>query len=660
MAMDGAGGAGMFRWLPDSGPDRPIPHTGLVDGIFRDTQSIERNPPFTLQYLLAQEQKLAERNAGGIYRLGRCTQMVVVSDHGLLKELLTLPYPSSTVVKTTDFNMSSQQWNARVLAESSQLPPCQFLNGLHHRVMKEELQSALKLSTEAEQDKNLEAAMTAIHEVFQSDLAGKPLKDVIFTVSLGILKKLYVENGASNLDDVTAELCDKFSSSATLLRKRYNRCPLRSSEVDTIRKLVDSTELRGHIGGKLGDSKDADSMVQAAHALVVHVLQPMRALLVNLVARWAAISDSERADMTKEVSYTFSQDAFCPVSLDGLTSVEAFVCEVLRMHPPRELFYWRTKCALGLSLAPNDRYKISADTELVGNIYTAQRKESVFAVGDMKAEDFNHQRFLQRPDLKEQLLWSHGLSSHSPQLDTHQCPAKDLVLSISKLFVSLMTGYEVTLSELPNWTSESWQPGCLPMQEGLSITTWSAREPIDAEATASLKSSIALQACQSSAARTELSAVTVREAATALFRSLNKLRTAADLPSDVQGTAVHGVHEHALATALEQRQDTMQRTLQIMERLQGKLAQAQDGIAELKEQTVPQLSRDTVELSGDVCHAEETITAAAEPTGDDSEPLEAVKEIAASQAEVEPEIHTDDSTIATAAKEISDESTATE
>eukprot|EP00117_Sycon_ciliatum_P029196 scpid43939/ scgid23315/ len=209
-------------------------------------------------------------------------------------------------------------------------------------------------------------------------------------------------------------------------------------------------------------------ITQLAYILTHHVVIPLRSVLTNIVARFYLDSAMQRqvAKDVKDVAEA-STDGWLTVAdiLNNHTTSArvAVVDEVLRVHPPQQLIFFR---ALETFYLPSSDgyYKVTKGDRLIGNLHSAQRDNATFGIPSSKhathrprCDEFDITRFMDNsahvPLFKRLLVFGGNYASVTKGRDTdHYCPAADFVRSTAKLFASQLSQCSFSLKTKPYWS----------------------------------------------------------------------------------------------------------------------------------------------------------------------------------------------------------------
>lgn len=160
----------------------------------------------------------------------------------------------------------------------------------------------------------------------------------------------------------------------------------------------------------------------------------LQLLLPSVIKRIGAAGWSLQRELAAEVRGAVeSEGALNMRALAGMELVHSTVYEVLRMDPPVPFQYGRAKQDLMVE-SHDCAYKVRKG-ELLGCYQKiAMRDPRVFVVPD----SFQPKRFMgeEGKALLHSLTWSNGPETQDPSLANKQCPGKDFVNLVARLFVA--------------------------------------------------------------------------------------------------------------------------------------------------------------------------------------------------------------------------------
>ncbi|XP_057823094.2 allene oxide synthase, chloroplastic-like [Cryptomeria japonica] len=156
------------------------------------------------------------------------------------------------------------------------------------------------------------------------------------------------------------------------------------------------------------------------------------ALLPSIIKYVGAAGAGLHKDLAMEVR-TAVQANGGHVSLSAVESMElvkSTIYEVLRMEPPVVLQYGRAKRDFVLE-SHDAAFEIKKGELLGGFQPIATRDPKVFENPD----EFVATRFIENKKVIKYVLWSNGFETDDPTVHNKQCPGKNLVVLVARLFV---------------------------------------------------------------------------------------------------------------------------------------------------------------------------------------------------------------------------------
>jgi hydroperoxide dehydratase len=146
--------------------------------------------------------------------------------------------------------------------------------------------------------------------------------------------------------------------------------------------------------------------------------------------------------------------------LEKMHLTKSVVYEALRLNPPVEYQYGRARADLIIE-SHDAAYRVKKGEMLFGYQPIATRDEKVFANG----EQFVAERFVgEGENLLQYVYWSNGRETDEPAVTNKQCPGKDFVVLVGRLFVvELFLRFETFTGEIgelplePKITFKSFQ-----------------------------------------------------------------------------------------------------------------------------------------------------------------------------------------------------------
>ena len=137
-------------------------------------------------------------------------------------------------------------------------------------------------------------------------------------------------------------------------------------------------------------------------------------------------------------------------TLAGLKTIESFVLEVLRLHPPAHKIFGIAKRQFIIS-SQFKNFTIPKGSLLCGDIYHSHRDARYFN----NPYKFDCKRFKQTPELKDHLLSFGGIFSNE-DLAPHNCLGQHLAMAILKIFVAHLCFFDMEATAMPVWTGKKY------------------------------------------------------------------------------------------------------------------------------------------------------------------------------------------------------------
>lgn len=125
--------------------------------------------------------------------------------------------------------------------------------------------------------------------------------------------------------------------------------------------------------------------------------------------------------------------------------VDAFLNEVLRLHPPVSFIFGRATKDRSLASRSGD-FAIQRGDLLMGVMPFVQRDPRLFP----EPERFDLARYDQ-PEATHRLIWPRGPADIAATTGDRMCPGKDPALAIARIFCTRIARYSWMLDEPPRW-----------------------------------------------------------------------------------------------------------------------------------------------------------------------------------------------------------------
>jgi cytochrome P450 len=131
-------------------------------------------------------------------------------------------------------------------------------------------------------------------------------------------------------------------------------------------------------------------------------------------------------------------------------SVENFVLEVVRLHPPVNFFYAEAKEAMTVESA-GKAYRVRGGDLLMGVSWFAHRDPEIYP----DPEAFRPDRFEDQACVRY-LMWSNGPGDGTPAATNKMCPGHDTALWMTRRLALGLRDHVWTLAEPPSWSRASY------------------------------------------------------------------------------------------------------------------------------------------------------------------------------------------------------------
>lgn len=152
-------------------------------------------------------------------------------------------------------------------------------------------------------------------------------------------------------------------------------------------------------------------------------------------------------------------------------AVDAFIMEVLRLHPPVSFIFGRAEADTTIT-SSSGIFRIAQGELVMGVIPAAHSDEAMFP----RAAEFDPRRFGQ-PAQRAHLIWPRGVHDSTVQPNDRTCPGKDAALAIARGFcTSLLTKAEWTIDAPITW-NRRWFNLNVAAPEGTLPVRFALRKP---------------------------------------------------------------------------------------------------------------------------------------------------------------------------------------
>eukprot|EP00058_Branchiostoma_floridae_P013378 XP_002598866.1 hypothetical protein BRAFLDRAFT_125747 [Branchiostoma floridae] len=183
------------------------------------------------------------------------------------------------------------------------------------------------------------------------------------------------------------------------------------------------------------------------------------ATIISSVACLHTLSDAEKNEIIQTTLQVLEKrGGISEESLSEMKTLESFILEVLRLHPP--VFNYWALARKDLVISPEkENIKVCKGERMVGSCFWAQRDGSVFPDPDR----FRWNRFLDEDEQggqKKHLFFPRGSWTEAADLDSHYCPGQDIGFFILKVLLAVLLGYcSWELKDAPVWSDNTFRLG---------------------------------------------------------------------------------------------------------------------------------------------------------------------------------------------------------
>ncbi|KAK9165641.1 hypothetical protein Scep_000832 [Stephania cephalantha] len=209
---------------------------------------------------------------------------------------------------------------------------------------------------------------------------------------------------------------------------------------------------------RMGIDKD-----EACHNLVFMAIfnayGGMKAWFPSLI-KWVGLAGPQlHQQLVNEIRAIVKAEGVTPSSLEKMTLTKSTVYEALRMEPAIPYQYARAKRDFVIESHENAVFEVKEGEMLFGYQPFATKDPKVFE----RAEEFLATRFVGDGEkLLKYVYWSNGRESENPTVENKQCPAKDLVVLLSRLMLTeFFLRYDTFAVEV----------GSLPLGSSVTVTS---------------------------------------------------------------------------------------------------------------------------------------------------------------------------------------------
>ncbi|CAN0927723.1 Allene oxide synthase 3, partial [Linum grandiflorum] len=179
---------------------------------------------------------------------------------------------------------------------------------------------------------------------------------------------------------------------------------------------------------------------EACHNLVFiagfNAFGAMKSLFPSLLKWVAGAGIKLQHDLAHEIRTVVKEEGgkvINSASLDKMTLTKSVVYEVLRIDPPVPFQYGKAKQDM-VVCSHDASFQVKKGEMLFGYQPFATKDPKVFDI----AEEFVGERFMdiEGEKMLRYMYWSNGRETEDPTVENKQCPAKDLVVLMSRLFLA--------------------------------------------------------------------------------------------------------------------------------------------------------------------------------------------------------------------------------
>ena len=171
--------------------------------------------------------------------------------------------------------------------------------------------------------------------------------------------------------------------------------------------------------------------------------------LISCIIYLLKLKTRERYILQSEANKFFSTENKHK-TLAGLKTIESFVLEVLRLHPPAHKIFGIARRQFIIS-SQFKQFTIPEGSLLCGDIYHSHRDAHYFN----NPYNFDCKRFKQTPELKDHLFSFGGIFSNK-DLATHNCLGQHLAMEILKISVVHLCFYDIEATVMPVWSGTKY------------------------------------------------------------------------------------------------------------------------------------------------------------------------------------------------------------
>ncbi|XP_078604046.1 uncharacterized protein LOC144877857 [Branchiostoma floridae x Branchiostoma japonicum] len=178
------------------------------------------------------------------------------------------------------------------------------------------------------------------------------------------------------------------------------------------------------------------------------------AAIVSSVACLHTISDAEKNDIIQTTLQVLEKHGgVSEESVGEMKTLESFLLEVLRLHPPVFSFWGLARKDFVIS-PEKENIQVRKGEQLLGNCFWAQRDGSVFPDPDR----FRWNRFVgedEQGGQKKHLFFLRGSWTEAYDFDNHQCPGQDISFFMMKATLAVLLCYcSWKLKDAPVWSDK--------------------------------------------------------------------------------------------------------------------------------------------------------------------------------------------------------------
>ncbi|CAH1248467.1 CYP7B1 [Branchiostoma lanceolatum] len=207
------------------------------------------------------------------------------------------------------------------------------------------------------------------------------------------------------------------------------------------------------------DLEVEDGVFTILYATLFNACGAVTAALVSSVARLHTLSDTEKNDILQPTLQALEKNqGISGESLGEMKTLESFVLEVLRLHPP-VFFFWALARKDFVISPEKENLEVRKGERVFGSCFWAQRDGSVFP----DPVRFRWDRFIDEKEgggQRKHLLFPRGSWTETSDFNNHQCPGQDIAFFMMKAILAVLLCYcNWELEEAPVWSDKTIRLG---------------------------------------------------------------------------------------------------------------------------------------------------------------------------------------------------------